>query len=51
MNFFRKLVYAKHIEYYVSAYAVLFESNITNKYNICVKYFEDLCNISESWER
>ena len=30
---------------------VLFESNITNKYNLCVKYFEDLCNISERWAR
>ena len=51
MKLFRKLVYAKDIEDYVSAYTVLFESNITNNYNLCVKYFEDLCNISERWAR
>ena len=51
MMLFRELVYAKDIEDYVSAYAVLFESNITNKYNLCVKYFEDLCNINECWAR
>ena len=51
MKLFRKLVYAKDIEDYVSAYTVLFNSNITNKYNLCVKYFEDLRNISERWAR
>ena len=51
MMLFRKLVYAKDIEDYVSVYTVLFESNITNKYNLCVKYFEDLCNINECWAR
>ena len=30
---------------------VLFESNITSKYDLYVKYFDDLCNISERWAR
>ena len=47
MKLFRKLVYAKDSEHYVSAYTVLFESSITNKYNLCVKYFEDQCSISQ----
>ena len=49
MTLFRKSVCGKDIEDYVSAYTVLFESNIGNKYNLCVKYFEDICNISECW--
>ena len=49
MTLFRKSVCAKDIEDYVSAYTVLFESNIGNMYNLCVKYFEDICNISECW--
>ena len=51
MKLFRKLVYAEDIEDYVSAYTVLFKSNITNKYNLCAKYFEGLCNIRERWAR
>ena len=31
-----KLVYSKDMKDYVSAYTVLFEPNITNKYNLCV---------------
>ena len=45
MKLFRKLVCAKDIADYVSAYTVLFESIITNK------HFEGLCNISERWAR
>ena len=44
---FWKLDNAEDIKNYVSANTVLFESNITNKYNLCVKYFEDLRIISE----
>ena len=51
MKLFQKLGYAKDIEDYVSACTILFESNITNKYNLCVEYFEDLCNINERWAR
>ena len=51
LKLFQKLVYAKDIEDYVSTYTVLFESNITNKYNLCVKYFEDLCNINKRCAR
>ena len=36
MKLFRKLVSSKDMEDYVSAYTVLFEPNITNKYNLCV---------------
>ena len=42
------LVYARHNEDHVSAYTVLFEYNLTNKYSLCVRYFEDLCN-SQRW--
>ena len=36
MNLFQKLVYSKDMEDYVSDYTVLFEPNITDKYNLCV---------------
>ena len=48
---FWKLGNTRGIKNYVSAYTVLFESNITKKYNLCVKYFEDLCSISEHWAK
>ena len=51
IKLFWKLVYAKDNEDYVSAYTVLFEYNLTNKYSFCVKYFKDLCNISQRWAR
>ena len=51
MKLFQKLICAKNIEDYISAYTVLCESNIRNKYNLCVKYFEDLCSISDRWAR
>ena len=50
VKLFRKLVYAKDIEDYVSTYTVLFESIITSKYSLCAKYFEDMCCISEHWD-
>ena len=51
IKLFWKLVYAKDNKDYVSAYTVLFEYNLTNKYSLCVKYFKDLCNISQHWAR
>ena len=51
MKLFQKLIYAKNIEDYISAYTVLCKSNIKNKYNLCVKYFEDLCSISDRCAR
>ena len=51
IKLFWKLVYARHNEDHVSAYTVLFEYNLTNKYSLCVKYFKDLCNISQRWAR
>ena len=36
MKLFQKLVYSKDMEDYVSDYTVLFEPNITDKYNFCV---------------
>ena len=51
MKLFWKLVYVKDIKDDLSAYTGLFESSITNNYNLCVKYFEDLCSIKERWAR
>ena len=51
MKLFQKLNNAKNTEDYISAYTVLCEPNIRNKYNLCVKYFEDLCSISDRWAR
>ena len=51
MKLFREVVYAKDVEIYVAAYNDLFEANIAKKYSTCLKYFEELCDISERWAR
>ena len=49
MRLFRLLVYAQSEEAYEVASDRLFASVVTRKYNNCVLYFQDLCEIKESW--
>ena len=51
MNLFRKLVNAENVGVHITARAELFESKTTKKYDNCVKYFEDLCAMSERWAK
>ena len=51
MKLFRNLVYAHDVEGYEKASENLFDSSKIQKYKNCVQYFEELCEISESWAK
>ena len=49
MKLFNKLVYANGFESYGKSYHDLINSSSTQKYKNCLKYFEELCELSSSW--
>ena len=48
---FRDLVYAHDVEGYERAYENLFNFSKIQKYKNCMQYFEELCEINESWAK